>query len=247
MQSLQSKTVREIALEMPITTRVFEEFKIDYCCHGNVLFDEACRGAGASPGDVSHRIDDLLEDAGGNIAEEPLSKASLCELVDYILDKHHTYTKRELEQLPALMAKVATRHGEHNPYLLELKAVFESVCDDLWPHMQKEEMVLFPYIEDLERKFSRQMMGSMPPFGTVINPVRMMRMEHEEVGELLAKMRELTNEYALPDGACPSFTALYHRLAEFERDIHQHIHLENNLLFPRAVELEQQVFPLAMH
>lgn len=245
MHNLQTKTVREIALEMPITTRVFEEFKIDYCCHGNTMFDEACRNVGASPETVMHEIGEVL-DTLGNKELDWLVDASLCELVDYILDKHHVYTKDEIEQLTPLMAKVARRHGEHNPYLLELQRVFQTVCDDLGPHMMKEEMVLFPYIKDLEANLSKEIIASTPPFGTVQNPVRMMKKEHEEVGGLLSQMRLISNDYTLPDGACPSFMALYHRLAEFERDLHQHIHLENNLLFPKAVELEQKTFPLGL-
>lgn len=244
MQNLQTKTVREIALEMPVTTRVFEEYKIDYCCHGNTLFDEACRNVGASPDAVMQKIDGVLKVSDDNEFDW-LAGTTLCELIEYILDKHHTYTRQEIEQLTPLMAKVESRHGEHNPYLFELRNAFQNICDDLGPHMMKEEMVLFPYIQELETNLSKQLRVSSPPFGTVLNPIRMMRMEHEEVGELLSKMREVTNDYKLPDGACPSFTALYHRFVEFERDIHQHIHLENNLLFPRAVELEQKTFPLA--
>lgn len=246
MQNLQGKTVREIALEMPITTRVFEEFKIDYCCHGNTLFDEACRNVGANPEAVMQKIDSVVEILG-NEELDWLSDTTLCELLDYIQDKHHTYTKQELEQLPQLMEKVASRHGEHYPNLFELKDLLQAVCDDLGPHLIKEEMVLFPYIEELEKNFSKQLMISPSPFGSVLNPVRMMRMEHEEVGELLMKMRAISNDYTLPEGACPSFTALYHRLSELERDLHQHIHLENNLLFPRAVEMEQKAFSPSVH
>jgi regulator of cell morphogenesis and NO signaling len=147
-----------------------------------------------------------------------------------------------MAHLTPLMAKVATRHGDHYGYLLELKDLFAAVCDDLEPHMLKEEMVLFPYIRDLEYRLSNGLTVPFAAFGTVRHPISMMGVEHEEVGELLAKMRSITNDYALPDGACPSFTALYHRLEAFERDIHQHIHLENNLLFPRSVELERSAF-----
>lgn len=241
MLNVQGKTVREIALEMPITTRVFEEFKIDYCCHGDTLFDEACRKAGALPDVVNKKID-LIVDAstaseGGKFAAMPLN-----DLIDHILDKHHVYTRQEIVQLTPLMAKVASRHGDHYGYLLELKDLFAAVCDDLEPHMLKEEMVLFPYINDLEYRQSNKLTAAYPPFGTVQHPISMMGVEHEEVGDLLARMRSITNDYALPDGACPSFTALYHRLEAFERDIHQHIHLENNLLFPRAIELERGAF-----
>ena len=241
MLNVQGKTVREIALEMPITTRVFEEFKIDYCCHGDTLFDEACRNAGALPDVVNQKID-LIVGASSASAGESFAEMPLNDLIDHILDKHHVYTRQEMAHLTPLMAKVASRHGDHYGYLLELKELFAAVCDDLEPHMLKEEMVLFPYIRDLEYRLSNDLTAPFPAFGTVRHPISMMAVEHEEVGELLSRMRGITGDYALPDGACPSFTALYHRLEAFERDIHQHIHLENNLLFPRSVELERSAF-----
>jgi regulator of cell morphogenesis and NO signaling len=244
MFNVQGKTVREIALEMPVTTRVFEEFKIDYCCHGDTPFDEACLTVGASPEVVFQKIDSLVGAPGAEV--KSLATLPLDELIDHILDKHHVYTKDEMAHLTPLMAKVASRHGDHYQYLLELKELFAAVCEDLGPHMMKEEMVLFPYIRQLEYKYSNKMNAAFPPFGTLRHPIGMMTVEHEEVGELLSKMRAITNDYTLPDGACPSFTALYHRLAEFERDIHQHIHLENNILFPRAVALEKKVFEPAL-
>ena len=246
MINVQGKTVREIALEMPVTTRVFEEFKIDYCCHGNTPFDEACRNVGASPDVVLTKIDSVLGVAGGP-DRDSYSAMELSDLIEHILEKHHVYTKAEMEQLTPLMAKVASRHGDHNPYLLELKELFQELCYDLEPHMTKEEMVLFPYIEKLEYNHMNHLNAAFPPFGTVQHPVSMMNIEHEQVGEILEKMREVTNDYALPPEACPSFTALYHRLGEFERDIHQHIHLENNVLFPRAVEMENEVFASVVH
>ena len=243
MQNIATKTIREIAVESPATTRVFEEYKIDYCCHGNTMFDEACRNAGASPDVVEGKIDDILRiDDRGRLS---LAALNLTELTDHILDHHHVYTKQEMEQLTPLMEKVARKHGEHYPFLSELKAVFQAVCDDLEPHMMKEETVLFPYIKRLDEDFSNNAFGSPPPFGTALNPIKIMRIEHDEVGSLLAKMRLLTNDYELPDGACPSFTALYHRFEVLERDLHQHIHLENNVLFPRTIDLEEKTFPPA--
>ena len=243
MQNIAVKTVREIAVESPGTTRVFEEFKIDYCCHGNTLFDEACRNAGASPDVVERKIDDLLRiDARGRLS---LAALNLTELIEHIIDHHHVYTRQEMEHLTPLMTKVARKHGEHYPYLVGLKEVFQAVCDDLEPHMMREEMILFPYIKQLDEDLSSNTFASPPPFGTINNPVRIMRKEHDEVGALLVKMRFLTNDYELPGDACPSFTALYHRFEVLERDLHQHIHLENNVLFPRAVDLEQKILPLA--
>ena len=135
MQNLAVKTIREIAVESPVTTRVFEEFKIDYCCHGNTLFDEACRNAGASPDVVSQKIDHVL-----SVNHRPrlsFTAMSPTELVDHILEHHHVYTKQEMEQLTPLMEKVSRKHGEHYPYLDELKEVFKAVCDDLAPHRRR--------------------------------------------------------------------------------------------------------------
>src|SRR5580765_4794908 len=131
MQNIATKTIREIAVESPVTTRVFEEYKIDYCCHGNTLFDEACRNAGASPDIVSQKIDHVLK-----VNHRPrlsFAAMSLTDLVDHILDHHHLYTKQEMEQLTPLMEKVSRKHGEHYAYLDELKEVFKAVCDDLAP------------------------------------------------------------------------------------------------------------------
>lgn len=245
MQDFHTKTVREIALAMPITTRVFEEYKIDYCCHGHTNFDEACISAGASPDAVIEKIDGVISKLG-NRELDWLSTAALTEVIDYIVDKHHIYTREELLQLTALANKVATRHGDHLPSLLGLKDTFQELCDELGPHMMKEEQVLFPYIEEMESRRDKNIPPAYPPFATVQNPVGMMTIEHEQAGELLVRMRALTDNYTLPEWACPSFTALYHRMAELEADLHQHIHLENNLLFPKAIEMEQELFAAAM-
>jgi len=234
MENFATRTIRDIAVQSPATTRVFEEYKIDYCCHGNTTFNDACREAGVSPVEISKKLADVLRPD-----ETPAADPTLEVLIEHILGTHHVYTKHELEQLTPLMAKVVTRHGEHHPELFELQTIFEEICDNLGPHMIKEEMVLFPYIIQLERDLAMHIAGPQPQFGTVVNPVRIMSIEHEAVGGLLLRMREIANQYQTPDGACPSFSALYARLADLERDLHQHIHLENNLLVPRAIAMER--------
>lgn len=240
MTNLFGKSVRDIAVETPASTRVFEEFKIDYCCHGEIDFAEACERAGIAPDIVKQKIEDIVC-ASTNDDSSQTAEMTLTELVNYILDKHHSYTYREMAQLTPLMEKVVARHGDHHAFLLDLKDSFAAVCSDLEQHMRKEEMVLFPYIADIDYRHSMNLSVSLPPFGTIRHPIAMMQREHEETGELLAKMREITDDYKLPEGACPSFMALYDRLQAFERDLHQHIHLENNVLFPRADELETKV------
>jgi len=241
MENLTAKTVREIALEMPVTTRVFEEFKIDYCCGGRRPLSEACESVGVNADIVLKKIEMIVE-ASQPVEFEWLKTTSLTDLIAYLIEEHHAFTRVEMENIPSLMKKVASRHGETHPELHELANVFYELCDDLAPHLVKEERVLFPYIEQLERAFENSGAVNFPPFGTVRHPVSMMMTEHDTAGDLLRRMREISMEYRLPEGACPSFTALYNRLEAFEKDLHQHIHLENNLLFPRAVELEQKIF-----
>ncbi|HRH44176.1 MAG TPA: iron-sulfur cluster repair di-iron protein [Pyrinomonadaceae bacterium] len=241
MLNLTTKTVREIALELPVTTRIFEEFKIDYCCGGRKPFLEACRVAGANPEFVQQKISDIVENTESTEFEW-LKESTLTELIKYIVEKHHTFTRDEIQNLTPLMAKVANRHGENHFELFELERVFNELCNDLSEHLLKEERILFPYVEQLERSVLNASTTPFSCFGTVQNPVKMMMLEHDTAGDFLQKMRELTNDYVLPEGACLSYTALLDRLQGFEKDLHQHIHLENNLLFPKAIELEQKVF-----
>jgi regulator of cell morphogenesis and NO signaling len=239
MNNFTTKTIREIAVESPATTRVFEEYKIDFCCGGGRKFDDACRTAGVAPEIVSEKITRILNSQTQNIVSP--AQQSVSELIDCILETHHVFTKQELARLPALMEKVCRKHGAQHDELFALQTAFFELRDDLIPHIKKEEVVLFPFIKYLEISAANHISSPRPPFCTVKNPVRVMMTEHDAVGEILRRMREITNNYALPEGACPSYQALYFGLEELEKDLHLHIHLENNILFPRAVELEQKV------
>lgn len=241
MNSLDTKTIREIALENPATVPVFEEFRIDYCCGGKRLFEDACAAAGASPEIVGQKIAALLN-ASNNVLDDSPEKKTPTDLIDYIVGKHHVFTKKEIERLTPLMEKVCRKHGGQHVELLELQNAFQELCNDLTAHLQKEEMVLFPYIKRVEAAVLGKTAAPFAPFVTVKNPVRVMLFEHDTAGELLEKMRRTSNNYALPEGACPSFTALYFGLQALEKDLHRHIHLENNVLFPQAIELEQKAF-----
>jgi regulator of cell morphogenesis and NO signaling len=241
MIDLNTMTVRDIALAAPATTRVFEEYKIDFCCGGRKSLNEACSNAGVEFGEVARKLESILDEPAA--AQDP-EKMSISDLVNYIIDKHHEFTRSEMLRLGGLMEKVAFKHGESHPELSELKENFQLLINDLLTHMRKEEMVLFPYMQDLARAKQNNTTPLLPPFGTVSHPVRMMEFEHEEAGNILRKMREVTKDYSLPEGACPSYTALYFGLDALEKDLHQHIHLENNVLFPEAQAVEKTVFSL---
>lgn len=236
MNNLASQTVRDIALKIPATTQIFEKLKIDYCCGGRKPLEEACRNAGVSANDVIRMIDAVENAKSG---EFDWTKAPLSELIDHIEETHHVFTRQELGNLVPLFEKVVKAHGANHPEISQAMTVFLRLSDDLTPHLQKEETVLFPYIRDMERRKTLKLSAPIPFFGTVQNPVRMMMAEHDTDGELLREMREISGNYLPPPDACPSYKGLYHRLAELESDLHYHIHLENNILFPRAIALEE--------
>lgn len=233
-----TKTVGELASEAPATTRVFERFKIDYCCGGRRTLEAACVAAGANVAEVLGMLEGAAAEESGE--QRDFQTSTLAELIGHILDKHHTYTREEMGRITALAEKVCAAHGERHAELLRVRELFAELCADLAPHMMKEERVLFPYILALEETAVRNTTPPPAPFGTVQNPVRMMMYEHDTAGALLRELRAASGDYAAPADACASYRTLYSALEEFERDLHRHIHLENNLLFPRAVELEDK-------
>lgn len=228
-------TVREVATTMPQSTRIFEKLKIDYCCGGGTPLGEACAKAGVDLGEVERMLEQTQATDECSIDVRTVSAPAL---IEYIVAKHHTFTRDEMLRLEPLFAKVVSVHGQNHPELREASVRFKQLCAELTPHMFKEEQILFPYITNLERAVVNQRPVPFAPFGSVNNPVRVMMLEHDAAGDILRELRSLTNDYTTPADACISFTTLYDALAAFERDLHQHIHLENNLLFPKAVELE---------
>lgn len=237
MQEFSSMTVRDIAIAAPLTTRVFEEFKIDFCCGGRVPLIEACENAGIDPAIVLSKLGTVVEHTGFDESLR-MDRRSQSELIDFIVSTHHAFTRDELARLEPLMDKVAGKHGDSHPELISIQGLFRKLADELLPHLMKEEHVLFPYIGQLERAQASRRSAPFPTFGTVQNPVRMMMSEHDAAGDLLRQIRALSSDYTAPAEACPSYLALYAGIEDLERDLHQHIHLENNILFPTAIATE---------
>jgi len=237
MATTATKAVRDLVLENPSAARVFEKFGIDYCCGGSQTLDDACIAAKHSVQEVTAE----LEKPVAGPPEKDWRTASLAELAQYIVDKHHAFTQAELTRLGDLLAKVAKVHGTNHPELARIQSVFEGMSHELRMHMTKEEQILFPFIGEMEEAARVRRRAPVAMFGTVQNPIAAMIMEHEDAGQALEKMRELTSGYTLPGDACTSYQLLYQGLPAFEADMHQHIHLENNILFPRAIELESSL------
>jgi regulator of cell morphogenesis and NO signaling len=228
------KTIGQLAVEFPNSIRLFDKLGIDYCCEGDRSLQEACEEVGIEVQEITK----TLEVVPTSEAPNDFSTLPLNELITYIVEKHHAYTKSEIQRLRLLITKVSDVHASRHPELTHLKSRLQELFAELEPHMLKEECVLFPYVTRMQEAIDNQHYLSTPPFRTVINPVRMLTLEHEGAGYLLKQIRKTTSNYAVPEDACQSFTALYQALEEFDKDLHQHIHLENNILFPRAMKME---------
>jgi regulator of cell morphogenesis and NO signaling len=237
-----AKTVRDIALEQPTSIRVFERLGIDYCCGGRKPLAEACSERNLQFDDVLSALDSAAQSA--TPAGTDWAQASLRQLVAHIVATHHEYVKSELPRLAMLAEKVVNRHGDTQAHLPVLKNILAQLDEELIHHLGKEEHILFPYITKLEE--AQASGGAVPHgcFGTVAHPIEMMTSEHDAAGQMLAQIEQLTSNFTTPEGACPTYLAFYTGLKEFEQDLHQHIHLENNILFPRAIALEDATLPV---
>ena len=230
-------TVRDIALENPAAIRVFEKLGIDYCCGGRKPLAEACEERDLEPSAVLAAIAGAVQSPAAPATD--WTTASLDSLCVHIISAHHAYVRSELPRLRQFAQKVVSRHGSTHPELLPIQQLVESLGEDLLQHLDKEEVILFPCIVSLERNLSACGPRSLACFGNVRNPVRVMMAEHDAAGAALAQIRSLSRDFTPPEGACPTYRGFYQALSEFERDLRQHVHLENNILFPRAIELEE--------
>lgn len=228
--------MKDIALANPATRGVLEDAGLDYCCGGTKSLHDACLHANVSSEEILSRLRENVKSSG----PEDLNwkAAPLCELTQYIREKHHRYVREAIPRTWALSNKVVTKHGQNHIELVDIGKLFAEVGREMITHMQKEEQILFPYIDALERAVNAH--GSIEPpfFQTVKNPIHAMMQEHDAAGDLIRQIRLLSSQYTPPADACTSLKELYEALREFEADLHQHVHLENNILFPRAVELE---------
>ena len=231
-------TVRDVAMEIPQSTRLFEKLKIDYCCGGNKPLAEACASAGLDVGNVMEMLAEVTQSNTAVEGAPAFQNLTPTKLITHIVETHHVFTKSEMQRLQALADKVLAAHGGNHPELVHLDELLTRLCEDLTPHMMKEEQVLFPYIVAMENATNQNRPVPFAPFGTVNNPIRMMMREHDTAGDMLRELRAITSDYNIPADACMSYKTLYQALENFEEDLHQHIHLENNILFPKALDLE---------
>jgi regulator of cell morphogenesis and NO signaling len=218
------------------TAAIFEQFGIDFCCGGRRSIGEACRTAAVDPANVCSALEALPP--AGEPCHDDLTHLPVPQLIDHIVLTHHQYLRLAVPTVASYLAKLVGVHGARHPELERVRESFDRLGRDLIQHMAKEELVLFPYVRDIA---THGVDASWPsPFGTIENPIRMMEREHREAGDALRLIRELTGGFTPPDDGCATYRACFEELAHFERDLHRHLHLENNVLFPRAIEIERR-------
>ena len=229
-------SIGDLVTAKPGRSRVFEKFGVDYCCRGKQTLEDACAADGKDLAAILAALS--LFDAANESSEEPDCDAmSLTELVDHLEATHHAYLKEEFQPLGELVEKVFGVHGGNFAWIGELRRNYRDLVMELTAHLEKEEVVLFPMIRELE------LSASKPNFhcGSVENPINVMEMEHDAAGLLLGSMRQLSSDYTPPAEACNSFRAMMERLEAMEYDIHRHIHKENSILHPKAKALEESL------
>lgn len=232
----KEKTIGELVAEDFRTAQVFRKYKIDFCCKGNRTIQEACENKHVLVEDVYRDLENINQGKSGdfNFNSWPLDL-----LAEYVEKTHHRYVEENSAVLLQYLNKLCKVHGDRHPELFEINELFIESAQDLGAHMKKEELMLFPFIKRMVAAKNKGEDLPKPHFGTVENPVAMMKHEHTVEGDRFVKIAELTNGYQFPDDACGTFQVTYKMLEDFEKDLHTHIHLENNILFPKAIALEK--------
>ena len=239
MENIEDKTVAEIVTKNIKTADIFKKNGIDFCCGGNVKLQDICNKKGVDFNKIKEDLNNI-----GNQTSSPAENYNSWDLdflTDYILNTHHKYVIEANELVIQYSDKVAKVHGHHYTEVVEINKLFHSLANELKMHMHKEEMILFPYIKDLAIAQKNKTKIIPPAFSTIQNPINMMEAEHDDAGDILKSIAKLSNNFTPPEGACNTFRALYANLEEYQNDLFQHIHLENNILFPKAIKLEKEL------
>jgi len=238
MDNVMEKTLAEIVTDNIRAAVIFEEFGLDFCCNGNRSLKSACVEKNVDVQKIINELSSISVNENGSLN---VNDWQLDFLVDYIINNHHQYVRRMIPVISLHADKVASVHGENHPATLKIADLYLTVREELEGHMMKEERILFPQIKQMVLTQKENSQFFPPPFGTIQNPIKMMELEHTNAGDAMHQIRELSKNYSHPEDACNTFKALYSELKEFEEDLHKHIHLENNILFPKSIELESEL------
>lgn len=239
MDALRNTTIKSIVTSDFRAAAIFEKYSLDFCCKGGVTIDQACAEKHMDAAPLYTELSQLANASPGSTPH--FSDWPMDELIDYIINVHHRYVREASPVIYAHTQKVGAVHGNNHPEVVAIASHIETVLADFENHMMKEEQILFPYIKALVQV--KRGVGTLtpPPFGSAQNVIRMMEAEHQAAGNELYKVRSLSNNYVPPEGACTTYRVSFKELQQFEQDLHHHVHLENNILFPKAIALEQEL------
>ena len=241
MTNLSHQTLAVIVSSNHSTVPVLEKYHLDFCCKGKRTLADACKEKGLPVETITAELNNATAPAGA--LKMPFNQMTAEQLISYILIHHHFYVKQSMPTILSHLQKVAAKHGSAYPFMLEVYDIFSEIKDEMTAHMQKEESILFPGIKEVEAR-QNSAHTRQHDDAYISAPIEAMELEHDHAGELLYKIRELTNNYMPPADACTTFTVSLAELKAFEEDLHKHVHLENNLLFPLAEIILQEQFNL---
>lgn len=233
MTNISDQTLASMVTGNHQIVPVLEKYNLDFCCKGKRTLAQACAEKGVKIESITEELKSLTNAAGRQ--QMPFTEMSAEQLISYILIHHHFYVAQSMPTIIAHLNKVATKHGERFPYMKEVYELFTIIMREMTLHMQKEESVLFPRIKEVESLHNSGKASEILP-GYIKMPVDAMEADHEEAGDILYRIRTLTNNYTPPQDACTTFKVTLAELKEFEEDLHKHVHLENNILFPKAIQ-----------
>ena len=234
-QSFSSLTLAQIVNNNHQAASVFEKYHLDFCCKGKRSLEQACTEQQLSLKEVAGDLETIFTKSNG-CSIISFEKMSLTQLADYIVQTHHAYVKNEMPQIQAYLHKVSSKHGDRHPELDKIFQTFNAVKEEMEGHMKKEELVLFPRIKELQKLAANENANLQLNIGYLQSPITVMEQEHDHAGNLLNDIRILSNDYTPPQDACTTYRLSFAALKAFELDLHQHVHLENNILFPKAIE-----------
>ncbi|AWV98810.1 iron-sulfur cluster repair di-iron protein [Arcticibacterium luteifluviistationis] len=239
MKITEQQNIGKLVAENYKAASIFKAYKIDYCCNGNRTIADVCKSQNLNAEQLIDKLENVLNSTATQSIDYKSWPADL--LADYIEKKHHRYVEEKILEIKPLLEKLCSVHGENHPELHEIKELFMTSAGELTAHMKKEEFILFPFVRKMVQNKSGSGSVTSPQFGTVENPIDMMKHEHEAEGERFEKIAALSNNYTPPADACSTYTVTYALLKEFQEDLHLHIHLENNILFPQAIKMEKEL------
>ncbi len=233
-KTFSSLTLAQIVNNNHQAASIFEKYHLDFCCKGKRSLEQACTEQQLSISKVTEDLENIFAKDSNSAVD--FEKMNLAQLIDYIVQTHHAYVKNEMPQIYAYLHKISSKHGDRHPELYKIFQTFSAVKEEMEGHMKKEELALFPRIKELENLSNNENANLQLNLGYLQSPIHVMEQEHDHAGALLNDIRILSQDYTPPQDACTTYRLSFAALKAFELDLHQHVHLENNILFPKAID-----------